>query len=202
MEHTQSRIKINETIIVEGKYDKIRLSSLCDANIIELGGFRIYNNKERLKLIRRIAEKTGIIVLTDSDSAGFRLRHYLSSAIPKEKIKNVYIPDIHGKEKRKPHPGKENLIGVEGMSTDILLKAFTTAGVAFEAKSKDKQPFTKCYLYELGLSGGKNSSVLRRRLCEYFELPQMLSANALAEILPVITTKHELEAVLGKFEQK
>ena len=110
MENSHNRIKIKETIVVEGKYDKIRLSPLFDANIIELGGFRIYNNKDRLSLIRRIAEKNGIIILTDSDSAGFRLRHYLSSAIPKANIKNVFIPDIFGKEKRKANPGKENLI--------------------------------------------------------------------------------------------
>ncbi len=202
MEQTKKRIKINETIIVEGKYDKIRLSSLCDANIIELGGFGIYNNKERLELIRRIAEKTGIIVLTDSDSAGFRLRHYLSSAIPSANIKNVYIPDIHGKEKRKLHPGKENLIGVEGMSTETLLKAFASAGITTEGKTEGRGKFTKAYLYELGLSGGEGSSFLRKKLCEYFGLPKMLSANALAEILPIISTEEEIKATIDKIKQQ
>lgn len=200
MENTQNRIKIKETIIVEGKYDKIRLSALCDANIMELGGFRIYNDKERLKLIRRIAEKTGIVILTDSDSAGFRLRRYLFSAIPGVNIKNVYIPDIHGKEKRKPRPGKENLVGVEGMSTETLLKAFAAAGITPEGEESPKPPFTKAYLYELGLYGGENSAALRRKLCEKLELPKMLSANALAEILPVIITEEELEAAV--FELK
>ncbi|MGN0628815.1 MAG: toprim domain-containing protein [Oscillospiraceae bacterium] len=198
MENTQNRIKIRETIIVEGKYDKIRLSALCDANIMELGGFRIYNDRERLKLIRRIAERTGIVILTDSDSAGFRLRHYLSSAIPGANIKNVYIPDIHGKEKRKPRPGKENLVGVEGMSTETLLKAFAAAGITPEGEESPKLPFTKIYLYELGLSGGENSAALRKKLCEKLELPKMLSANALAEILPVIITGEELESAVAE----
>lgn len=200
MENTQNRIKINETIIVEGKYDKIRLSALCDANIIELGGFQIYNNKERLGLIRRIAEKTGVVVLTDSDSAGFRLRHYLSSAIPGANIKNVYIPDVPGKEKRKLHPGKEGLIGVEGMTTEALLKAFAAAGITPKGEEDRKSPFTKTFFYEIGLSGGENSAALRKKLCEYFELPAMLSAKALTEILPVITTEEELKAAIEKLK--
>lgn len=202
MENSQKRIKIKETIIVEGKYDKIRLSPLFDANIIELGGFQIYNNKDRLALIRRIAEKSGIIILTDSDSAGFRLRHYLSSAVPKDRITNVFIPDIFGKEKRKTRPGKENLIGVEGMTTEILLEAFKKAGISLESGvSERKAPLTKAYLYELGLSGGENSAELRRKLCEYFSLPKMLSANSLAEILPIITDEAELSSALEKIKE-
>lgn len=202
MENSQNRIKIKETIIVEGKYDKIRLSPLFDANIIELGGFRIYNNKDRLALIRRIAEKNGIIILTDSDSAGFRLRHYLSSAIPKANIKNVFIPDVSGKEKRKSKPGKENLIGVEGMTTEILLSAFKKAGIDPENGNSDRtEPFSKAFLYETGLSGGANSSEIRKKLCEFYSLPKMLSANSLAEILPIITTKAELLSAIEKIKE-
>ncbi len=201
MENSQNRIKIKETIIVEGKYDKIRLSPLFDANIIELGGFRIYNNKDRLALIRRIAEKNGIIILTDSDSAGFRLRHYLSSAVPKERITNVFIPDVSGKEKRKAKPGKENLIGVEGMKTEVLLDAFRKAGISVDGGgSERKTPLTKAYLFELGLSGGENSAELRRKLCEYFSLPKMLSANSLAEILPILTDEAELLSAIEKIK--
>ncbi|MBQ7875116.1 MAG: DUF4093 domain-containing protein [Oscillospiraceae bacterium] len=203
MENSQNRIKIKETIIVEGKYDKIRLSPLFDANIIELGGFQIYNNKDRLDLIRRIAEKNGIIIVTDSDSAGFRLRHYLSSAIPKENIKNVFIPDVFGKEKRKIRPGKENLIGVEGMTTEVLLDAFKKAGIDPKSESGErKAPLTKAYLYELGLSGGTGSSELRRKLCEYYNLPKMLSANSLAEILPIITDGDELLSAIEKIKNE
>ncbi|MBR3952355.1 MAG: DUF4093 domain-containing protein [Oscillospiraceae bacterium] len=199
MENSQKRIRIKETIIVEGKYDKMRLSPLFDANIIELGGFQIYNNKDRLALIRRIAEKNGIIILTDSDSAGFRLRHYLSSAVPKANIKNVFIPNVFGKEKRKAKPGKENLIGVEGMSTEILLDAFRKAGIDPENGSEErKPPFSKAFLYEIGLSGGEGSAALRKKLCEFYSLPAMLSANSLAEILPIITTEEELLSSLEK----
>ena len=202
MENSQKRIKIKETIVVEGKYDKIRLAPLFDANIIELGGFRIYNNKDRLALIRRIAEKNGNIILTDSDSAGFRLRHYLSSAVPKANIKNVFIPNISGKEKRKAKPGKENLIGVEGMTTEILLSAFKKAGIDPEnGNSERTEPFSKTFLFEIGLSGGTNSSEIRKKLCEYNNLPKMLSANSLAEILPIITTKAELLSAIEKIKE-
>ena len=202
MENSQKRIKIKETIIVEGKYDKIRLAPLFDANIIELGGFRIYNNKDRLALIRKIAETNGIIVVTDSDSAGFRLRHYLSSAIPKERITNVFIPDVSGKEKRKAKPGKEHLIGVEGMTTEVLLEAFRKAGIDPENGNSERiEPLTKAFLFEIGLSGGENSAVLRRKICEYFSLPKMLSANSLSEILPIITTKAELLSAIEKIKE-
>ena len=202
MEISQNRIKIKETIIVEGKYDKMRLSPLFDANIIELGGFQIYNNKDRLALIRRIADKNGIIILTDSDSAGFRLRHYLSSAIPKANIKNVFIPDVSGKEKRKAKPGKENLIGVEGMTTEVLISAFKKSGIDVENGSFERtEPFSKSFLYEAGLSGGENSSELRKKLCEHYSLPKMLTANSLAEILPIITTKAELLSALEKLKE-
>lgn len=202
MENSQNRIKIKETIIVEGKYDKMRLSPLFDANIIELGGFQIYNNKDRLALIRRIADKNGIIILTDSDSAGFRLRHYLSSAVPKANIKNVFIPDVSGKEKRKAKPGKENLIGVEGMTTEVLISAFKKSGIDVENGSFERtEPFSKSFLYEAGLSGGENSSELRKKLCEHYSLPKMLTANSLAEILPIITTKAELLSALEKLKE-
>jgi ribonuclease M5 len=201
MENSQKRIKIKETIVVEGKYDKIRLAPLFDANIIELGGFRIYNNKDRLALIRRIAEKNGIIILTDSDSAGFRLRHYLSSAVPKANIKNVFIPNVSGKEKRKAKPGKENLIGVEGMTTEVLLEAFRKAGIDPESGNSERtEPFSKTFLYEIGLSGGEGSAALRKKLCEFYSLPAMLSANSLAEILPIITTEEELLSSIEKIK--
>lgn len=191
------KIKLKETVIVEGKYDHIRLSSIFDANILELGGFNIYNNKQRLALIRRMAEKNGVIILTDSDSAGFRIRHYLMSALPVENVKNVYIPAIHGKERRKLRPGKENLLGVEGMSTEFVLKAFAAAGITAES-APAAESLSTAYLYSVGLSGGANSSALRRQICEHFDLPPLLSSSALCRILPAITDKAELEAVIAK----
>lgn len=203
MEISQKRIKIKETIIVEGKYDKMRLSPLFDACIIELGGFQIYNNKDRLALIRKIAEKSGIIILTDSDSAGFKLRHYITSAVPKAQITNVFIPNVSGKEKRKAKPGKENLIGVEGMTTEVLLDAFKKAGIDPETGiSERKEPFSKAFLYELGLSGGTGSSELRKKVCEYYSLPKMLSANSLAEILPIITDEADFISALEEIKNQ
>ena len=203
MEISQKRSKIRETIIVEGNYDNIRLSPLFDACIIELGGFQIYNNKDRLALIRKIAEKTGIIILTDSDSSGFKLRHYITSAVPKAQITNVFIPNVSGKEKRKAKPGKENLIGVEGMTTEVLLDAFRKAGIDPETgTSERKEPFTKAFLYELGLSGGTGSSELRRKVCEHYSLPKMLSANSLAEILPIITTEADFISALEEIKKQ
>ena len=196
MSTQQKKIKIKETIIVEGKYDKIRLASLFEANIFELGGFNIYNNKERMALIRRMADKNGVIILTDSDSAGFRIRHYLMSALPLENVKNVYIPSVHGKERRKIHPGKEHLIGVEGMTTEAMLRAFAAAGITPAGETEKKEPLTTAYFYSIGLSGGENSAALRKKICEHFDLPPLLSTSALCRILPVITDRDELEAVL------
>lgn len=190
------KIKLRETVIVEGKYDHIRLSSLLDANILELGGFRIYNNKQRLNLIRKIASQTGIIIMTDSDSAGFRLRHYLTGAIKEGKIVNVFIPSVKGKEKRKGKPGKEGLLGVEGMTTEVLLDALKKSGITPDGEIEKIKPFTKTELYELGLSGSENSKIIRNILCEKLDLPKMISANSLCEILPIIITKRELEELI------
>lgn len=200
MSEPQKKIKIKETIIVEGKYDKIRLASLFEANILELGGFNIYNNKERMALIRRMAEKNGVIILTDSDSAGFRIRHYLMSALPMENVKNVYIPNVYGKERRKIHPGKEHLIGVEGMTTEAMLRAFAAAGITPAGEQEEKPPLSTAYLYSLGLSGGEGSAALRKKICERFDLPPLLSTSALGRILPLITDEKELEATVKELK--
>lgn len=200
MSEPQNKIKIKETIIVEGKYDKIRLASLFEANILELGGFNIYNNKERMALIRRMAEKNGVIILTDSDSAGFRIRHYLMSALPMENVKNVYIPSVYGKERRKIHPGKEHLIGVEGMTTEAMLRAFAAAGITPAGEQEEKPPLSTAYLYSLGLSGGEGSAALRKKICEHFDLPLLLSTAALCRILPLITDEQELEAAVKELK--
>lgn len=192
------KIMLSETVIVEGKYDRIRLSDFLDAPILELGGFRIYNSRERLELIRKIADRTGIIILTDSDTAGFRLRHYLCSAVPPEKVKNIYIPSVPGKEKRKSRPGKEKLIGVEGMTTESLLEAFRKAGITPGGNPERTEPLTKAQLYEMGLSGKADSAEKRRRLCGMLDIPKGVSANALCEILPVIAGRDEILEMISK----
>lgn len=190
------KIKLSQTVIVEGKYDRIRLANILDANIVELGGFRIFKNRERLGLIRRIAEKTGIIILTDSDAAGFKLRHYLSSAIDGGSIINVYIPEISGKEKRKTRPGKEHLLGVEGMSAETLAEAFRKAGISPDGTAARPAPLTKSDLYGMGLSGKEDSAQKRRKLCGMLDLPEKISANTLCEILPVILSEDELADIV------
>ena len=184
-------IKINEAIIVEGKYDKIKLASVVDAVIIVTDGFRIFKDTEKLELIRYYARKTGIIILTDSDSAGRKIRGYIKGAVNDGKITNVYIPDIFGKEKRKEKPSAEGKLGVEGIDKDILIKAFEKSGICSE-RSTRKKDITKFTLYELGLSGGKDSRQLRENLQKNLGLPSLMSTGSLIEILNVMMTSEEL----------
>ena len=180
-------IKINEAVIVEGKYDRIKLESVIDGTIIETGGFSIFKDKERLNLIRRLAEKKGIIIITDSDRAGFKIRTYLCDGIDERLVKHAYIPDVLGKERRKSKPSKEGTLGVEGMEAGIIVKAFEKAGVtAFESKDKPEgRKITKADLYEDGISGGIDSVNLRRQLLKSLELPAALSANRLLNVLNI-----------------
>ncbi len=183
-------LQIRQAIIVEGKYDKIKLSSLVKAVIIPTHGFRIFKDAEMLELIRHYAQTTGIIILTDSDRAGFRIRSYLKGAIPNGSIRNIYIPDIFGKEKRKDKPSAEGKLGVEGMDADILREAFAKAGVLSE-DAPTGEPITKTDLYLAGLNGTPNSVERRRALQQRLGLPSMLSAAALLEILNSMMTRAE-----------
>ena len=184
-------IKVKQAIIVEGKYDKIKLSTLVDAVIIPTNGFGIYKDEEKKQLIRSLAEKTGIIILTDSDSAGFRIRSHIRNIVKKGEIINVYIPDIFGKEKRKIQPSKQGKLGVEGMSHEILLAAFRKAGVTADSTPPKGDPITKADLLEKGLVGGENSAHRRAELQQKLGLPKLLSANMLIEILNVMMTRDE-----------
>lgn len=184
-------IKINEAVIVEGKYDKIRLSTVIDGVMIATNGFRIFKDPEKLELIRYYANKTGIIILTDSDSAGRKIRGYIKGAIGSGRVINVYIPDIFGKEKRKARPSAEGKLGVEGVDASVLEEAFRKAGVV-SAERTFPPDITKLTLYELGLSGGSGSSQLRRQLQKRLGLPSLLSAGALIEVLNTMMTAEEL----------
>lgn len=192
-------IKLDEAIIVEGKYDKIKLSSIIDAVIIVTNGFGIFRDKEKLSLIKYYAEKTGIIILTDSDNAGRKIRGYIKSAVKKGRILNVYVPDIFGKEKRKTKPSAEGKLGVEGIDKDIILSAFAKAGIT-ASESSEPHDITKVTLFELGLSGGKDSSELRRKLQLSLGLPSMLSASALTEVLNTMMTAAELAEYMEKIK--
>lgn len=192
-------LHIKQAIIVEGKYDKIKLSSIVKAVIIPTNGFRIFTDQETLELIRHYAETTGILILTDSDRAGFRIRSYLKGAIPHGEIRNIYIPDIFGKEKRKEKPSAEGKLGVEGMDAEVLRLAFRKAGV-LTAEMPVSDPITKTDLYLAGLNGTPNSAEKRRELQKKLGLPSMLSATALLEILNSMMTREEFCHMTGLSE--
>lgn len=190
-------IKLNQAVIVEGKYDKITLSSIIDAVIIVTNGFGIFKDKEKLELIKFYARTTGIIIMTDSDRAGFIIRNHIKGAVKNGKIKNVYIPDIFGKEKRKEKPSAEGKLGVEGMNKEIILHALEKAGITADETQRDTDNLiTKTDLFELGLSGGKDSSSRRRELLTYLKLPSLLSANSMLEVLNTMMNKERLYKIM------
>lgn len=179
--------RIREVIVVEGRYDRNALSQVVDAVILETSGFGIFNDREKLALLRRIADERGLIVLTDSDGAGFVIRRYLKGALDPAKVKHAYIPDISGKEKRKSSPSKEGKLGVEGMRPEVLLDALRRAGATFcDEAAPQKEPITKADLYAAGLSGGANSAGKRKALLKKLDLPEKLTANALLDVLNVL----------------
>ena len=184
-------IKIKQAIVVEGKYDKITLSNLVDAVIIPTNGFAVYKDKETVELIKMFAEKTGVIILTDSDSAGFQIRSRLKNIIGTGKVINVFIPEITGKEKRKRTPSKQGLLGVEGMTKEVLLKAFERAGVFADESGENNDPVTKADLLDLGLCGGENSAKLRKALQLKLGFPSGLSANMLLEAVNSLYSREE-----------
>ena len=184
-------IHLRQAVVVEGRYDKAKLASILDAVIIETGGFRIFKDKEKLAMLREIARRQGLVILTDSDTAGFRIRRYLGGSIPKEQIINAYIPDIFGKEKRKDKPSAEGKLGVEGVPAEVIRKALEQAGVFAEPAEKQTRRITKTDLMEQGFSGGANSSRLRERLKKKLGLPEHLGTNALVGVLGCILSYEE-----------
>lgn len=193
-------IKIHEAIVVEGKYDKIRISQCIDTIIIETGGFRLCKDDKKLSLIKKLAKEKGIIVITDSDSAGFFIRNYIRSAISSDRIKHVYIPEIFGKEKRKKRASKEGKLGLEGLSNEMILEALKKAKV-IETIEKDKVDLvTKTDLYELGLMGKTNSKRNRQLLLKELELPDYMSTNAILEFINSIMTKTEFINLINKLK--
>lgn len=185
--------KIKEVIVVEGRYDKNTLSQVVDATVVTLGGFAVFNDREKLSFLRRLALERGLIVLTDSDGAGFVIRNYLKGALPKDRVKQAYIPDIHGKERRKRAPGKEGKLGVEGMRPQVLLESLRRAGATFldeeDQSTALKEPITKADLFALGLTGGTGSAARRQALLRQLDLPEHLTPNALLEALNLLYTR-------------
>lgn len=189
-------IKIDSVVIVEGKYDKIRLQSVIDATIISTDGFGIFKNKEKMNYIRNVAKKRGIIILTDSDSAGFMIRSHILSCVPNEFITNVYIPDIFGKERRKVAPSKEGKLGVEGVSREVIESALIKAGISLSdddcvAVKSNEDLINKADFFVFGLSGQKDSALRRKKVQKAFDLPENLSANGLLQAVNVFFSKEE-----------
>lgn len=184
-------IKLKEAVIVEGKYDAIKLSGFIDALIITTEGFGIFKNKEKQKFLRRLAKEKGLVVLTDSDSAGFIIRNFIRNAVPDESVKNVYIPDIYGKEKRKDAPSAEGKLGVEGVSEEVIMKALQRAGVNSVKTEEERRMITNIDLFEYGFSGRDNSKEKRKKLLTALELPERMSTSSLVKVLNSFVTYEE-----------
>lgn len=188
--------RIREVIVVEGRYDQNTLSQVVDATVVTTGGFSVFNDAGKLALLRRLARRRGLILLTDSDGAGFVIRNYLKGAMPAGQLKQAYIPDVAGKERRKKTPGKEGKLGVEGMRPAVLLEALRRAGATFEGEDgQDQSPaITKAELLEKGLIG-PHSAEKRRALLKRLDLPEHLTPNAMLEALNLLLSRAEWEAL-------
>lgn len=193
---------IKEAILVEGKYDKIKLSSLLDATIIETNGFGVYQDTEKREYIKKIAAERGLIILTDSDNAGRQIRNFITSFIPADQLRHAYIPDIYGKEKRKAAPSKEGKLGVEGVPASVLLEALSKAGVMTENAPKRKIMLTTADCMELGLTGCPDSSSLRKRLLKTLSLPENLTLKMLMRWVDTEEKLTQMLDILENFEVK
>ena len=196
-------VKIQEAILVEGRYDKNTLSQIVDAPIFETAGFGIFKDKEQLALLRRVAEKRGLIVFTDSDGAGFVIRNYIKGAIPGKYLKHAYIPDIPGKERRKAASGKEGKLGVEGMSTEVILQALHASGATIDGEAVERgSSITKQDFVDWGLSGGQDSAEKRKKLLKKLNLPERMTANALLRAVNLLYSREELAEMLDAIGEK
>lgn len=195
-------IKIKEAIIVEGRYDRIKLGGLFDTAIIETGGFRIFKDEEKKTVIRRLAESRGIIILTDSDGAGFVIRNHIKGiADNMHSVKQAYIPDIPGKEKRKSRPSKEGMLGVEGMTDDIIVNAVLSSGaevIGQESKGGSVGGITKLDFFEIGLTGREGSDGMRKHLLAALGFPKYMTTNALLSAVNMIYGRDEFFAELER----
>jgi len=191
-------LRIREAVVAEGKFDRQRLLEAVDAPVFVTNGFRIFKDREQLALLRRVAAERGVVILTDSDAAGFLIRDHLSGVLPPHRIKQAYIPRIPGKERRKAAPSREGMLGVEGMDPSLLEQALRRAGVTLlqESGPAPEPWMTKARLYADGLSGGPGSAERRRKLLAALDLPPYLSANRLVEALGLICTPEEYEDLL------
>lgn len=195
---------VKEVIIVEGLYDKIKLSGFIESPVLAVGGFKIFSDKDTQKAVRTLAERTGIVILTDSDSAGLKIRAFIKQLTRGFEVFDAYIPEICGKERRKTVGGKEGLLGVEGMSEDVIVDAIKKSGALFCGDRREKRAKTqvaKADLYALGLSGREDSQKLRKRLLKELELPSKLSSNMLLAVINRLLTREELSELVDKLRE-
>ena len=190
------KLRIARPVIVEGKYDKITLSSVMEGHILTTGGFSVFNQKEKALLLRRLAEEKGVIVLTDSDGGGRQIRSFLSGILPKEKVVHLYIPRVEGKERRKPKAGKAGTLGVEGMDKEVLIRLLSP--YAEGTQMAEKGGIRKADLYLYGLSGTEGAAEARAVLLAYLSFPPDMTANALLEAINLLYTKEEFEALMER----
>lgn len=194
-------IKIKEAVVVEGKYDKMRVQALFDTAVIETGGFRVFKDSEKRAVLRELAQKRGMILLTDSDGAGLLIRSYLKGVVGGN-VKQAYVPEIEGKEKRKRERSKQGLLGVEGMTDEIIMRAVLNSGATVMGEDAPKScGITKGDLYELGLSGRDNSAALRARLLEKLRFPRYMTANAMLAAIDLLYSKDELERLVEEIKE-
>ena len=194
-------IKLKQAVIVEGKYDKIRLSNIIDSVIITTDGFCVFKSEEKKELIKLFAQKNGLIIMTDSDSAGQMIRNFVMKLCKNGEITNIYLPSIKGKEKRKTKGGAQGILGVEGTDDKIIIEALEKAGVTGEKIPEKTQKVSKTDFYNLGISGGENSREKREELCKYLKLPSCLTANALLDAVNTLYTYDKFFSEVEKWRQ-
>lgn len=201
-----SKPRIEEVIVVEGRYDRNMLLQVVDATVVETGGFSVFNDREKLVFLRKLAQKRGLILLTDSDGAGFVIRNYLKGALPKGCVKQAYVPDIAGKERRKRHGSKEGKLGVEGMRPQVILDALRRAGATFAQQDESEAPvhpvITKADFYEWGLSGRPDSTARRAAVLHALDLPAHMTANALLEFINAVGTHEQVAEIIQQYVEK
>lgn len=195
-------IRLNKAVIVEGKYDKIRLENIIDATIITTDGFGIFKNAEKRKLIKTLAEKCGIVILTDSDYAGQMIRKHLEKIVPKDSFVSVYLPAILGKERRKTSPSAQGVLGVEGTDDKIILEALSRAGIIGEKCEKTGRKITKTDLFNLGISGKSDSKEKRASFCKFLNLPDTLPTNSLLDVLNSLYGYENFSSEAKKWKQE
>ena len=191
-------LRIKQAVIVEGKYDKIKLSSIIDALIIEVNGFQVFKNKETIELIKFLANTCGIIIMTDSDSAGMLIRNRISQIAIKGEVYQAYIPEVLGKEKRKNKPSAEGLLGVEGLDKSHIISALKRCGLSSSETDKATYQFTTLDLYNLGLTGKEYIKEFRNKVLEHLNLPKNISKNNLLKILGYIVTPEQLNEICNE----